>query len=318
MTSPTLEFKLNWDLSEHLKGQAVLAQAICFDGSLAVVTTAPELKDLAFGRTEQPGFATFPATMAASSYEVTVHLFGPQTEMIKTVSIPGCSSAYPLVQSLPDNSILLVSSRCRYSDNGPELNASVYSSEGKLLRQFCLGDGINNVLVTPSAEIWVGYFDEGVFGNFGWKEPMGAAGLNCFDSEGKISWCYDDPPDGFDYIADCYAMTLSGDDLWACYYTDFPVVRIDKSKKITCWHNDTCGASVLATNGRSVLFYGGYGDKRHDCFVSRLGDSDSVAKPVQYELSLAEGLDQASVLGHGRNLHAFVDSRWYTLSIDDL
>lgn len=313
MTAPTLQFELRRDLSEHLDGQAVIAEAICFDGRLAVVTSQPESKDAAFERTEQPGFASFPVTTASNKYDVTVHLFGAQTD--ETVSLSAISCAYPKVQTFPDGSVLLVSSRCRYSADGPELNASVYSPKGKLASQFCLGDGINHVLVTASGEIWVGYFDEGVFGNFGWKEPMGAFGLNCFDATGKMLWSYE-PPDGFDSIADCYAMTLAGEDLWACYYTDFPVTRVDKSKKVTCWRNDSCVAEVLATNGRSVLLYGGYGDNRHDCFLSTLDESGSIGEPVKQELLLAEGLDHASIYAHGANLHAIVDSRWYTLSID--
>ena len=50
---------------------------------------------------------------------------------------------------------------------------------GELRRQFVLGDGIKHVQTTAAGDIWVGYFDEGVYGNYGWgndpdSEPIGA------------------------------------------------------------------------------------------------------------------------------------------------
>ena len=48
-----------------------------------------------------------------------------------------------------------------------------------------LGDGIQHLQTTKSGEIWAAYFDEGIFGNLGWRRPIGAKGLLRFNSDGK-------------------------------------------------------------------------------------------------------------------------------------
>jgi len=123
----------------------------------------------------------------------------------------------------------------------------VYGPDGKLRRQFVLGDGINGVQTTNEGMIWVSYCDEGVFGNFGWEKPLGAAGLLCFDCAGHIVWEFQ-PPDGVDAIADCYAFNVCGDTVWTCYYTDFPLVRIDSRNQVRAWKNNVGGASALAVH----------------------------------------------------------------------
>jgi hypothetical protein len=43
------------------------------------------------------------------------------------------------------------------------------------------GDGIEHVQATSAGEIWVGFFDEGIYGNYGWGSgtqlPVGRTGL---------------------------------------------------------------------------------------------------------------------------------------------
>jgi hypothetical protein len=92
-----------------------------------------------------------------------------------------------------------------------------------------MGDGINSVQTTDEGMIWTSYFDEGVFGNYRWNQPMGASGLNCFDSAGRILWEFK-PPAGFDSICDCYSLNVANNAVWTCYYTDFPLVKIDADK----------------------------------------------------------------------------------------
>ncbi len=47
------------------------------------------------------------------------------------------------------------------------------------------------------------YFDEGVFGNYGWDEPLGACGLIAWTSEGTPLWKNENYS-----IYDCYAISL--------------------------------------------------------------------------------------------------------------
>ena len=71
---------------------------------------------------------------------------------------------------------LLLGARCAYRENGPDPNAWIVSRDGAVLSRFCLGDGIQDRVVKKDGTIITSYFDEGVFGNYGWDEPLGDCG----------------------------------------------------------------------------------------------------------------------------------------------
>ena len=60
-------------------------------------------------------------------------------------------------------------------------------------------------------------------------------------------------------MADCYAMNvdLQGD-VWCCYYTEFPVVRIRGGTTQAVWQPSVEGAHVIAVAPPHALFLGGY------------------------------------------------------------
>jgi len=75
----------------------------------------------------------------------------------------------------------------------------IYGFDGALRRTTTFGDGIADVQTTTRGDIWVSYFDEGVFGNYGWgydeaSTPIGAPGLVRFDRQGSVLWSYHPPP----------------------------------------------------------------------------------------------------------------------------
>ena len=45
------------------------------------------------------------------------------------------------------------------------------------------------------------------------------------------------PADGEAPIDDCYALNVTGKPPGSCYYSDFPVVRVEDGK-VTAWRND--------------------------------------------------------------------------------
>jgi hypothetical protein len=128
------------------------------------------------------------------------------------------------------------------------------------------------VRVSTSGHIWVAYFDEGVYGNRDWGDPgpcpIGASGLVRFTSDLEPDWHYPDQADHpWGAISDCYALNLDGDTAWACYSTDFPVVRIQDGT-VTGWHNTIFyGSRALAVADTTVALYGGNGPN-HDVLVS--------------------------------------------------
>lgn len=105
-----------------------------------------------------------------------------------------------------------------------EGRGAIYDQSGHFLRSIDLGDGIEDIQATPDGQIWVSYFDEGVFGS-----GIGKYGAVCFDSHGKLRFNYGEYAEqqGLPFISDCYAMNVSSSgDVWLNYYTDFPLVHL--------------------------------------------------------------------------------------------
>ena len=222
---------------------------------------------------------------------------------------------------LPNNEVLVVATRCqRFLDGTHELNAKVYDSSGALKRQFLLGDGISHVQADVHGNIWVGYFDEGVYGNFGWQEggTFGAAGLSCFTGSGQKLWDFQ-PPEGFDYISDCYALNVSRSGVWAYYYTGFPFARIDSNWQVRCWTTESAGGRAFAVGDQKILLYGGYADERTTCKLFTIADkSTELVAHVSLVLPIELELSKSVIFGRGTELHIFSGDDWYQFSIESL
>ena len=160
-----------------------------------------------------------------------------------------------------------------------------------------------------------------MYGNFGWQQSdnrLGAAGLSCFDKDGHKIWDYR-PPEGFEFISDCYALNVSKVGPWAHYYTDFPIVSVDSHWQIRAWQSDLGGARNLAVGDRMALLYGGYGDRRTACGLLEFGDREATWI-AEVSLALPEHVDRskALVIGRDRELHLFSGDDWYVFSVDSL
>ena len=184
-------------------------------------------------------------------------------------TLPRGAPDFDFVQPLPGDEVLLVNARCIFrSEEAHERNAWVCSREGALLRELTLGDGIEDVQTTSDGQIWVSYFDEGVFGNRGWgrgdaaSTPMGADGLVRFDALGQrqesgVSMALG--PE--ELIVDCYALNVASEqETWFYSYTDFPLVRLRPGSPSTVWASPVRGAHAIVVSDTHVLFGGGYED----------------------------------------------------------
>ena len=49
----------------------------------------------------------------------------------------------------------------------PHPNAVLYDADGQVVSEHVLGDGIGHALADSAGQVWVGYFDEGIYGNYG-------------------------------------------------------------------------------------------------------------------------------------------------------
>jgi hypothetical protein len=77
---------------------------------------------------------------------------------------------YHFVQPLGSQHWLLVRGR---AGDEKDINAHIFGMDGNLQRTFHAGDGIEDVQATERRNIWISYFDEGVFG----KSSLGQSGL---------------------------------------------------------------------------------------------------------------------------------------------
>ncbi len=295
-----------------------------YDDRLVVATSSANPDRTYAGRDESPGFASFPHSMATERYRVEVLTLDANLTT-STRTIEEVPVAHPFVQPAPDGSVLLVGARARYADGQAEENAWLISPGGSIVSSFCAGDGIQSVQVDGSGRVWVGYFDEGVFGNFGWGSadsppPLGQPGLVCWSITGERLYDYSPPP-GFGPIDDCYAMSVGGDELWTCYYSDFPVVRVGRGFSVTGWTCGISGAHAMAVgdDGRVGLI-GGYHGLSDRLVVAELGDGETT-RSTTCQLVMPSGRDlpsNARLVARGRYVNALIDQQWLRVDIGDV
>ena len=224
------------------------------------------------------------------------------------------------VQPLPNDELLLVCARSRY--RGPDdydANAHVFNLAGAFQRAFLLGDGIQDVQTTRDGRIWVSYFDEGIFGNYGWDDPVGASGLICWDQFGGKLYEYA-PPSGLDSISDCYALNVATDrDTWCCYYTEFPIVHLRDHEVVASWESPIRGSSGFALYDNRMLMRGGYHE--HDTFhMFELQRDGRVQEHVRYRFADEDNLPltDTRVALRSSSMVILSRTRCYRVTVPDL
>ena len=162
---------------------------------------------------------------------------------------------FPEFDRMPDGRWLVASSRAAAG----ERNGRIYAPDGTEEAALALGDAIEHLYCAPDGTVWLGYFDEGVFGlssqDGSW--PISNGGIVQLDSSGAVLWSFNQQVDPSRMVHDCYALTLAGSVPWACYYSDFPIVRIDGPRP-RIWSNEVAGAKAIAVSGDLILLAGGY------------------------------------------------------------
>lgn len=156
---------------------------------------------------------------------------------------------FPKVQRFSDGRWLIVDGRCM--DN--QRNARIFSPALTSLQEFSLDDAIEQVVIDPKDNIWVGYFDE---------NPIG---LRKFSDAGELIYDFN-TSSGYD-IFDLYAMHLDlREDLWVYAYTDFYLARISNgAAEIVIEECPVEGARAILAGGTHVAFFGNY--DHDDVFV---------------------------------------------------
>jgi len=213
---------------------------------------------------------------------------------------------WPVFNRLADGRWLIAAARAREN----EINGRLIAADGALVGSIRLGDAISYLQCAPDGTIWVGYFDEGIFGDDPSTCPS-ACGIAQFSSDGTLLWCFN-KNSGF--ICDCYAMSLSRNILWTCYYVDFPIVAADKDI-VTIWTNNSIsGASAIAVDGRYAMLFGGYDENANRLALLYL--DDGIARCVG-ELALSAVPSQGSCLVQGQadTLHFIREGNWTKITV---
>jgi hypothetical protein len=309
------------DLAPPAQGWFAIAYALTSNGQLARLSATVDVhgrwrrhRELArVGEKDLEPIVPAAARARIDVFDGNRQLEGPEFEL---------ETPFPTLDCLPDGRWVVAGTRCAVG----EYNARLINSDGTIARRMCLGDGIRHLQCDPQGRIWVGYFDEGIYGNFGWgwgpgqPEPIGAPGINRFDEYGELLPILRSSFQPGPNIDDCYAMNVSKDGVWACVYTDFPILNITFEGTYRIWQNkDILGASALALKSDHVVLIGGYQDEENRGALLRLGDDRS--KPVfQFAFDvLGHGLRSLSlVAARGDEIHFVTEGCWLWTTVGDV
>lgn len=179
------------------------------------------------------------------------------------------ASPYLLFDRFPDGR-WLVARRRDDIDSGER----ILSPGGDALDSIYLGDGLAHLKIDDLGRIWVGWFDEGIFGNTGWRipgrdRPPSQSGIACFDEHRRLL-CEAEPM--LPIISDCYALNVSGTTAWACTYVDFPIITLGNGPERR-WPTPLSGTQAIAVAGDHLLAAGGYGADGNRLLLLALGEN---------------------------------------------
>ncbi len=254
-TKKTLAARLVADLSPAFEGWSdPLALGIGWDGAIYAAARR-SAEDLTVSR----GLGIFPKSRLEQATDHLVVRW--EAGALRTLVVPEHAVVANYVQPFPGG-IVLAAGRCYWRPEGAEHNAVAFDWTGRELARFTLGDGIADLRVTREGTMWTSYFDEGVFGNYGWGDPgpppIGASGLVGFSTRGEVGFTYDPEAARTDSVCDAYAMNVTADgDVWLYFYTDFPIVRLHDGA-YDVWKLGIGGGRALAVRDDRVLLFGDY------------------------------------------------------------
>jgi hypothetical protein len=262
-------------------------------------------------RFEQDGsMASFPKKRADGPNQFRIH-WQVDNEPY-SLDLQETDENFHLVQPLGLDQWLLVRSR---ADDSTDRNAHVFSGTGEPIRSFHVGDGIEDVQTADDGQIWISFFDEGVFGD----HSIGCSGLVCFDEEGHLNFTFSEvvARHPVSSIADCYAMNVaSNEDVWLYYYTDFPLVRLRHYQFDRQWLNmPVRGSQAFAVMEDRVLFAGGYSNKGRLFLVSL---KNMVMEEILPVGNRGETVKFVAAYGRGSRLYLDTDEAIYQLELREL
>lgn len=225
--------------------------------------------------------------------------------------------AQAFVQPLPDGGYLIARSRCAWTSEGAEKNALVVGTDGRVVRRGTLGDGIAHLQVDRDGRIWVGYFDEGIGGNNGWRfdgpEPLGSSGLVRWSLGFEKEWEF--PTSTGTVIAECDAMNVSDDGVIAYDFGAEQLIRV-RDGQTSVHPTGTEGVRGVVFTGDAVGLVGSSADR--NLFTTGTLGAESFNQRRRGYLSMPSGKPVPRGLGpecRGSTLNLFDGNDWYQLDL---
>lgn len=84
----------------------------------------------------------------------------------------------------------------------------------------------------------------------------------------------------FDAIDDCYALNVSGEVAWSCYYSRFTIVRA-QGRPLEGWRNDVRGAAALIIAGRGSTLHASFDDHWCQLSLADLGVAEGASSSLR-------------------------------------
>ena len=251
-------------------------------------------------------------------------LFVCKDEGTRSIDIPPLDISFPHVELFPDGRVLVAGARCAW--RGPDdfdRNGAIFDPRTGEVRRVLLGDGIADVAVDEAGRIWASYFDEGVFGNFGWGIPgpsgPGAGGLVCFDATGQQLWRFN-RDDSKALIDDCYAMHATRRLISVFFYSDFKVCEVGMDFAQTFYEpTDLAGSHAIAASSKAFLLSSQY-DEPTDTMHLVLRKGDQLTARRQVTALVPDGMPTrgAKLVGRAECMHVLNESGWFRASLEEL
>jgi len=299
-------------------GYVRVSESVAADGSSLFLFIEPDGAPKAEETFEQ-GAGIFPQSRMDKPYRfrlVRVATNGVAT----TIELPPLDLTFPMVDVFPDGRVLVAGPRCSWrSETDFDRNGAVIDPKTGTVSRILLGDGIENVFVDTAGRVWVGYFDEGVFGNFGWSDPgpppIGSSGVVVFDAGGTILWKYPQQSRN-PSIDDCYAMNVSEDAAAIFFYSAFPVCTITRDFALSFFSTPMRGCKAFAIAAGRVLFSGQYNDSASTGYRGTLNpDRPAEMEQVTFLNPNGAPIQATRIIGRGSRLHFFTEDAVYAADI---
>lgn len=190
--------------------------------------------------------------------------------LINGMQIPTeVKTKYPLIRWINKSHFVLIDTRCK----GRNHNAFIINTNGELTHSFHCGDAISDVQVNKEG-IWVGYFDEGIYG-----EGISTEGLVFFSLDGKPVKRYHSELKGDKLsIHDCYALCKGkGTSIWMYAYGDSELTHWDvtNNQLKTYETPETCTSPKgICIRGNYAYFHASF-DYPDNLYVLEIGKSEA-------------------------------------------